>query len=162
MYQIPFRCFVGEGIDNLMFGGRIASVTHVANGSTRVMCTAAHAGQAIGMAAGLCIKNNVVPFNYVDKENIKILQRELIESGQYIPGFDLREKVNLLYNAKIQVSSQLLFSGFRADGGYCLLDFSAAVILPVLGQMPEVSIEVLAEEETILEVQLRTSEKKKK
>ena len=160
VYQIPFRCFVGEGIDNLMFGGRIASVTHVANGSTRVMCTAAHAGQAIGMAAGLCIKNNVVPFNYVDKENIKILQRELIESGQYIPGFDLREKVNLLYNAKIQVSSQLLFSGFRADGGYCLLDFSAAVILPVLGQMPEVSIEVLAEEETILEVQLRTSEKK--
>ena len=48
IYQIPYRCLVTPDADNLFIGGRIISVSHVANGSTRVMCTAAHGGQAIG------------------------------------------------------------------------------------------------------------------
>lgn len=157
VYQIPFRCFVGNEIENLLFGGRIASVTHVANGSTRVMCTSAHGGQAIGMAAGLCIKNKLLPIDYTKKENVKVLQASLIEVGQYIPGIDLKEETNLLYKAKCEVSSQLSFSGLSADGNYCSLNYSTAILLPVYAEIPEVSIDVLAEEETILEVQLRTS-----
>ena len=41
IYQIPYRCLVTPDADNLFIGGRIISVSHVANGSTRVMCTAA-------------------------------------------------------------------------------------------------------------------------
>lgn len=51
IYQIPYRCLYSKNIKNLFLGGRIISATHVAFASTRVMATAAHIGQAIGMAA---------------------------------------------------------------------------------------------------------------
>ena len=58
IYQIPYRCLFSKNIKNLFLGGRIISATHVAFASTRVMATAAHIGQAIGMAAYVC-KNQV-------------------------------------------------------------------------------------------------------
>jgi hypothetical protein len=51
VYQIPYRCLYSKNIKNLFLGGRLISATHVAFASTRVMATAAHIGQAIGMAA---------------------------------------------------------------------------------------------------------------
>lgn len=51
IYQIPFRSLYSKNIQNLFLGGRIISASHVAFASTRVMATAAHIGQAIGMAA---------------------------------------------------------------------------------------------------------------
>src|SRR5690606_24956689 len=51
VYQIPYRCLYSKNIKNLFLAGRLISATHVAFASTRVMATAAHIGQAIGMAA---------------------------------------------------------------------------------------------------------------
>src|SRR5690606_2068449 len=51
VYQIPYRSLYSKNIKNLFLGGRLISATHVAFASTRVMATAAHIGQAIGMAA---------------------------------------------------------------------------------------------------------------
>lgn len=51
IYQIPYRSLYSKNIKNLFLGGRLISATHVAFASTRVMATAAHIGQAIGMAA---------------------------------------------------------------------------------------------------------------
>lgn len=51
VYQIPFRCLYSKNISNLFLTGRIISATHVAFASTRVMATAAHVGQAVGVAA---------------------------------------------------------------------------------------------------------------
>lgn len=56
IYQIPLRCFYSKNISNLFFAGRIISASHVAFGSTRVMGTSAHGGQAVGMTAALAIK----------------------------------------------------------------------------------------------------------
>lgn len=159
IYQIPFRCFVGAEIDNLMFGGRIASVTHVANGSTRVMCTSAHGGQAIGMAAALCIHNGLLPIAYADEMRIKELQRALIETGQYIPDIVVEDDTNLLNQAKLSVSSELELNSLLPNGNYVRLDFSVAQLLPVRGKMPEISLDVIADEDTELIVELRTSSK---
>ncbi len=51
IYQIPFRCLYSKNISNLFLTGRIISASHVAFASTRVMATAAHVGQAVGVAA---------------------------------------------------------------------------------------------------------------
>ena len=70
-YMIPYRCLYSVNISNLLMAGRNASVTHVALGSTRVMCTCAAMGQAAGTAAYLCIKYGVEPRdiynNYIDE-----------------------------------------------------------------------------------------------
>ncbi|WP_304066968.1 FAD-dependent oxidoreductase [Pedobacter glucosidilyticus] len=51
VYQIPYRTLYSNNIPNLFLAGRIISASHVAFASTRVMATAAHVGQAVGMAA---------------------------------------------------------------------------------------------------------------
>ena len=80
IYPIPYRCYVSYDIENLFIGGRLISASHVAFGSSRVMCTSAHGGQVIGMAAALCIKGNKKPADYIDASSIKELQRALIAS----------------------------------------------------------------------------------
>lgn len=160
IYQIPFRCFVGDDIKNLMFGGRIASSSHVANGSTRVMCTCAHGGQAIGMAAALCIANGKLPEYYTQKENVRELQSSLIETGHFIPGIDIVCDGDKVANAEVKVSSTLHFNGFENNAGYEVLNFSAALLFPeIKGRLPEMSVPVMALENTVLTVQLRESSK---
>lgn len=160
VYQIPYRCFLGNDIDNLMFGGRIASSSHVANGSTRVMCTSAHGGQSIGMALALCIKGHHLPAYFVDKKNIKELQTALIGVGQYIPGVIIKDLSNKVNKAEIRVSSRLGFNGYKPNGTFRKLKSSTAPLFPVVGKMPTIGMLVEAECETTLEVQLRTSQRK--
>lgn len=161
VYQIPYRCFLGSDIDNLMFAGRIASSSHVANGSTRVMCTSAHGGQAVGMALALCVRNGCMPSYYADEQHIGELQTSLVEVGQYIPGIDVAEDDNLLSEASVNVSSTLAFDGYKPNGKWRELNFSTAALFPVTaGPMPVISIDADAACATTLEVQLRVSERK--
>jgi len=60
-YTIPYRCFVPKKIDNLLLAGRNISGTHKAHSNFRVMPICANMGQAVGIAAALCIKNDVTP-----------------------------------------------------------------------------------------------------
>lgn len=159
VYQIPYRCYLGSNIHNLMFGGRIMSSSHVANGSTRVMCTSASGGQAIGTALALCVANNRMPANYVDKELIKELQQALIESGQYIPGVEFRDSANLLHSAKVTAGSEFRFGGYSHNGSMRRLKFSTAALFPVKGQMPRLTLQLEAEEATDLTVELRCAER---
>ncbi len=157
VYQIPYRCFLGDHISNLMFGGRIISASHVANGSTRVMCTAASGGQAIGMALALCVRNGRKPADYTDPSLITELQHALIESGQYIPMKETAEDGNLLRTATIKASSTGLFAGYPSNGSLHRLTYSTAALFPVKGKMPEIRLSVKADEPTELKVELRTS-----
>lgn len=60
-YWIPFRCLYSTNITNLMMAGRCLSATHVGLGSPRVMYTGGQMGLAVGFAASLCKKYNVMP-----------------------------------------------------------------------------------------------------
>ncbi len=157
VYQIPYRCYLGADIRNLMFGGRIISSSHVANGSTRVMCTSASGGQAIGTALSLCVEKNHMPADYVSTDLIGELQLALIEDGQYIPGFDMRDDSNLLHSAKVSASSTSRFSGYAPNGAFRRLAFSTAALFPVKGAMPKLSLHVRAEDATELKVELRVA-----
>ena len=161
VYQIPYRCYLGSNISNLMFGGRIMSSSHVANGSTRVMCTSASGGQAIGTALALCVANDRMPADYVSNDLITELQQALLESGQYIPGVEIKDNSNLLHSAKVSASSEYLFNGYAHNGSFRRLRFSTAALFPVKGAMPEIKLQVKAEEATELNVELRCASRDK-
>lgn len=60
-YTIPYRCFVPKKIENLLLAGRNISGTHMAHSNYRVMPICVNMGQAVGIAAALCVKENIVP-----------------------------------------------------------------------------------------------------
>ena len=157
IYQIPYRCYVTPDLDNLFIGGRIMSSSHVANGSTRVMCTAALGGQAIGMAAALCLDETCSPADLAQPEKIRRLQTELIKCGQFIPGLDLTDGRNLLDKASLHASSTLQLAELPADGSWFRLEYPAAQLLPVDGRVPRIETVVTADRATELRVELRSS-----
>jgi uncharacterized protein YjhX (UPF0386 family) len=160
VYQIPYRCYLSDAVSNLMFGGRIISASHVANGSTRVMCTSALGGQVIGMTISLCLKKNLLPIDFVDETRIKDLQRELILCGNFIPNIDLDDNDNILKDAVIECSSTYKLSELKSNGSFESLRYSAALLFPIKDTLPGMSIEVEAIEDTELEIQLRKSSKR--
>lgn len=60
-YEIPYGCIVPKDIDNLLIGGRPISVDHALHSSMRIMPIACSVGQAAGIAAAMCVKNNCKP-----------------------------------------------------------------------------------------------------
>ena len=83
-YGIPYRSLYSRNIVNLMFAGRVASCTHVAMSSTRVMGTGATMGQAIGTAASIAIHKEILPAGVMD--HIEELQQTLLNDDAYLPG----------------------------------------------------------------------------
>jgi len=83
-YGIPYRCLVSKDVDNLMFAGRVASCTHVAMSSTRVMGTCGVMGQALGTAAALACQKQINPAAVL--AHIGELQQRLLADDVFIPG----------------------------------------------------------------------------
>ncbi len=159
IYPIPYRCYVSYDIENLYFGGRIISASHVAFGSSRVMGTSAHGGQAIGVGAALCVKSKKKPADFIDFDEIRKVQRNLISTGQYIPQLRLNDFGGKVATAKIQVSSELALSNLKENGEYLKLDYPAAMLLPIKGNIPKMKLKVRSSEITNLTIQLRASYK---
>jgi len=160
IYGIPYRCYYSHNVSNLFLAGRIISATHVAFGSTRVMGTGAHGGQAVGMAASLCKKYGISP-RQVGRQHIKELQLELLRSGQHLPGMKLEDKDDLIQQAiAIEASSTLVLSEIPSCGIWKPIIHSAAQMLPVqAGKMPRLTLTINALEDTILDMELRKSSK---
>jgi hypothetical protein len=56
-YDIPLRCLLPQGVEQLVVAGRCISGTHEAHSSYRVMPTAMATGQAAGVCAALAAKS---------------------------------------------------------------------------------------------------------
>ncbi len=154
VYQIPYRTMYSRNIDNLFLAGRIISVSHVAFGSTRVMATCAHNGQAAGMAAALCRKHGVLPRAVPVAE----LQRELLKAGQQIPGLVLQDPEDLAPRASVHASSCFELEELAPCGEVQPLNASRAMLLPVpAGPIPAVTFLVEVARATVLEVEVRGS-----
>ncbi|MDO6801321.1 FAD-dependent oxidoreductase [Wenyingzhuangia sp. 1_MG-2023] len=158
IYQIPYRSFVSKDINNLFLAGRIISATHVAFGSTRVMATTGLCAQAVGMAASLCVENNINPTAILENGKMELLQDELNKVGQSIPNIPIQQASNLINQAVLSASSEFKLSNIPFDGTWTSLSISAAQLLPFkANQQYQFKVLVKVEENTILEVQLRTS-----
>lgn len=123
LYSIPYRCLYSVNIDNLFFGGRIISTSHVAHGSTRVIATGAAAAQVSGVAAAMCIKRGTTPRN-VDVEELQSL---LVRDDQYIMG--RQEKYNNeLTSCAVTATSERGYENTELTG---LMDITAKHYLPL-------------------------------
>lgn len=70
-YEIPYRVMLPQKILNLLVTGRAVSSSHDAFASLRVTAPVMALGQAAGVAAAQCIKNNTNPIN-VDIEKLQL------------------------------------------------------------------------------------------
>ncbi|GAB3706426.1 hypothetical protein GCM10027592_39900 [Spirosoma flavus] len=160
IYQIPYRCLYSRNIDNLFLAGRIISATHVAFGSSRVMATSAHVGQASGMAAAICAREGLNPRDLLATERMKDLQRELLRTGHHIPNLRLQDEQDLVQNATLTSSSELILTQLPPDGPLEPLADSAAQMLPLpAGSVPKMTAFVTSDADTTLTVELRRSSK---
>ena len=76
-YQIPYRCLIPKGMNNLLVAGRCISSTHEAQASYRIMPYCAELGQAAGTAVSVAVKNGT----NVRNVNIGEVQAILREDG---------------------------------------------------------------------------------
>lgn len=76
-YTIPYGCFIPLKVEGLMLAGRDISGTHMAHSNYRVMPICANMGQSVGIAASMCVKENILPRNL----DVKKLQDKLMSIG---------------------------------------------------------------------------------
>jgi hypothetical protein len=74
-YEIPYRCLVPVGLDNVIVAGRCISTDRMANGSVRVMPACFGTGQAAGTAAAEAARSGF-PFQQLDGNVIRQALRE--------------------------------------------------------------------------------------
>lgn len=158
VYGIPYRSLYSRNITNLFLAGRIISASHVAFGSTRVMATCAHGGQAVGMAASHCLRDGLTPRDLLEPARMERLQSDLVRRGQFIPGFRLAAPDDLARHAEITASSELRLSRLPASGETLRLIDSWAMMLPLAaGPVPRFTFTLDAAESTTLRAELRAS-----
>lgn len=80
VYEIPYRCLVPRGVEQLLVAGRSVSATHEALGAIRVMPPVFAMGEAAGIAAAIASKEGLPP-RQVPHDWI---QEALIARGAYL------------------------------------------------------------------------------
>ncbi|MGJ3246028.1 MAG: FAD-dependent oxidoreductase [Elainellaceae cyanobacterium] len=76
-FAIPYRCLIPTSMDGLLVCEKNISVSHIANGSTRLQPIVLGIGQAAGMAAALCIEQTCEPRQLP----VRILQEALLNDA---------------------------------------------------------------------------------
>ncbi len=79
-YDIPYRCFLPLGLENLLVAGRCLSASHEAHASARVMGTCMGMGHAVGTAAAMAAQADMTPREL----DVEKLQQELLDQGAYL------------------------------------------------------------------------------
>jgi hypothetical protein len=160
IYQIPYRSLYSKNLSNLFLAGRIISATHVAFGSTRVMATAAHAAQAVGMAAVLCKQHGLLPAQLYQQNKIALLQKALLQTGHHIPHLALQDEQELVSQASISATSELVLTELPEAGLLQPLHTAVAQMVPLpAGKVEPFIFHAQAAEAGLLEVELRISSK---
>lgn len=156
IYQIPFRSLYSRNIQNLLLAGRIISASHVAFGSSRVMATSAYVAQASALAAVLCTQQGCSPAALYNNGSIARLQQLLLRSGQFIPGVSLKDEDDLVQQATITASSELVFSQLEEDTAPLPLDIAVAQMFPVnKGKIPSIALHAYADAPATLHAEIR-------
>lgn len=146
MYNFPYRVLYSKDVPNLFIGGRLISATHVAMSSTRIMCTCAVGGQAIGTAASLCLAHGVKP-REITGGYMDALQAALVADDQTIVGFADMPGVSLLAGAKVTASSTKAYENML-DGTPHPLAVDSCLALPCQARIDSVEVGVVNGEQT--------------
>ena len=88
-FTIPYNCLIPATTDGFLVCEKNISVSHIANGATRLQPVVMGIGQAAGMAAAICVELNCQPRDLL----VRTLQTALLEDNRskalIIPFFNL-------------------------------------------------------------------------
>jgi len=88
-FTIPYSALVPAVTDNLLVCEKNISVSHIANGSTRLQPVVMNIGQAAGLAAALCIRQQFQPRDLAVRQLQESLLHDPVAPAAVIPLFDL-------------------------------------------------------------------------
>ncbi|MEL6814590.1 MAG: FAD-dependent oxidoreductase [Cyanobacteria bacterium J06598_3] len=77
-FTIPYGALVPQAMDGLLVCEKNISVSHIANGATRLQPVVLGIGQAAGMAAALCVEQGCWPRDLMKNGGVRSLQMALI------------------------------------------------------------------------------------
>ena len=73
-HEVPYRCLVPLGVDNLLVAGRCLSATFEAQGSIRIQANCRAFGEAAGVAAALCAARGCTPRDLPPEDLLAVLR----------------------------------------------------------------------------------------
>jgi hypothetical protein len=76
-FDIPYRCLIPRGLDNLLVAGRCISCTHEALGSVRLTAPCFATGEAAGVGAALCVTSGCA----ASQIDVMALRSKLLDRG---------------------------------------------------------------------------------
>jgi hypothetical protein len=88
-FTIPYGCLVPVSADGLLVCEKNISVSHIANGATRLQPVVMNIGQAAGMAAALCIELGCQPRDLPVRRIQEALLQDPVAPAAIIPLFNL-------------------------------------------------------------------------
>jgi len=88
-FTLPYGCLVPVSTDGLLVCEKNISVSHIANGSTRLQPIVMNIGQAAGMAAALCVSSGCQPRDLPVRHLQEALLQDTIAPAALIPLFNL-------------------------------------------------------------------------
>ena len=88
-FTIPYSALIPEAIDSLLVCEKNISVSHIANGSTRLQPVVTSIGQAAGLAAALCVRQHCQPRDLAVRQLQECLLNDPVAPAAIIPLFDL-------------------------------------------------------------------------
>ena len=102
VYTIPYRSYYSRNILNLFMAGRNISTSRLGLASTRIIGCCAIGGEAVGIAASLCIKHGCAPRELMPY--IRELQQKILKEDGYIPGFTNEDEADLARRATVSAT----------------------------------------------------------
>ena len=116
VYNIPLRALYSVNVPNLLMAGRNISTSHVALTSTRVMGTCSVEGQAIGTAAALCARENILPpALFENKPLLARYRQQLLRDDQTIKNAANEDPADLARKAAAVAASGEIGEGKAAN-----------------------------------------------
>lgn len=116
VYNIPLRALYSVNVPNLLMAGRNISTSHVALTSTRVMGTCSVEGQAIGTAAALCARENILPpALFENKPLLARYRQQLLRDDQTIKNAANEDPADLARKAAAMAASGEIGEGKAAN-----------------------------------------------
>jgi hypothetical protein len=87
-FALPYEALVPAGVDGLLVCEKNISVSHIANGATRLQPVVLNIGQAAGMAAALCVEQTCQPRALPVRSLQKALLEDAISPAAVVPLFN--------------------------------------------------------------------------
>jgi len=116
-YNIPLRSLYSRKVTNLFLAGRNISATHYGLSSTRVMLTCAQLGEAVGTAAAVALRHNLLPRQLLPSSKVAQVQTALLKGDHHLYNVPYRDEKDLGQSATVTASSVLRGASMESSAG---------------------------------------------